>query len=833
MKRIPLLLCLVSGGTAAAGNMEPLYVSPDLVRGAKPGTPAPAPRPGSGAAAARPTAPAAPAAPAAVPPKPAGAPAAAAAPSAAAASAAPATPGEVQPSHQPAPGETLVEARNMSGVQNVDTVAEGEAVLVRDDLIVRADRLTYHELTDEAEAEGNVRVNQGPDARMSGPRARILVGPQTGEFESPTYSIRRSSKPAPGEVAQTVAGNGHADRLYFEGENHYRLSNATWSTCPAPDPDWYVKAGELKLDYDREVGTAQHSTLVFKDVPLLYAPWADFPLANQRQSGFLAPGFGTSNKTGLDLSAPYYWNLAPNYDATLSPRFMALRGLQLGGEFRYLTKNYAGTSSLEWMPKDDQTGGARAAASIQHQQTFMPGFSGALNFNRVSDGQYFEDLSTNITNISRANLVQEGSLTYAAGGWWNVMGRMQSFQTLSGDKPYRRLPQVLVNANRPQSFFGTAFSFLGDYTHFDVPEDNRAKGSRTVLYPQLALPLETTYFSVTPKIGVHHTQYDLDTPVSSGNTSLSRTLPIASVDASVVFERDWSLGGRNYIQTLEPRLYYLYVPFENQSPSKYPIFDTAYYDYNFAQIFAENIFSGQDRIANANQLTAAVVSRLIDPGTGAQVMKAALGQRYYFADQRVVLNAGETARTGKRADIVAAFGGEIAKKTTLDTGWQYDPNNGNTERFDLNLRWQPEYAKALGIAWRYKRNSESSDPLNPDGYRDIDITGQWPLWGRWYGVGRYNRSLLQHRNTEIIAGLEYNGGCWVLRTAVHQFVTRRSEQSTSSENSGSTTAFFLQLEFNGLTSLGSSPVSLLRRNVPGYSSISDNRVFDDDYELRD
>jgi LPS-assembly protein len=391
----------------------------------------------------------------------------------------------------------------------------------------------------------------------------------------------------------------------------------------------------------------------------------------------------------------------------------------------------------------------------------------------------------------------------------------------------------VLNAAQPQSFMGTSATFLGDYTQFVAAPGtgNQPEGSRTVLYPQLALPIETTYFSITPKIGVHSTYYDLSTPVSPGNNTFSRTLPIASVDSTVTFERDISFGGRDYIQTLEPRLYYLYVPFQNQSPSKYPVFDTAYYDFNFAQIFAENIFSGQDRIANANQLTAAVTSRLIDPGSGAQVMKAALGQRYYFADQEVILNTGDTARTGKRADIVAAFGGELMAKTTLDTGWQYNPNDGQTERFDFSLRYQPEVAKALGIAWRYKRNSENSDPDNPDGYRDIDITGQWPLWGRWYGVGRYNRSLQDHRNIETIAGLEYNGGCWVLRTAVHQFVTHNNNQSSSSvENSDSTTAFFVSLEFNGLTSLGSSPVSLLRRSVPGYGSISSSRVFSDDYE---
>lgn len=816
MKRLPVLLCLVSGAATAAQNLAPLYVAPDLVRNpAQRAAPAAATKPVGGVSAPAGATPVT----GVATPRPATAPKGAAV-----------VAGEGAPVRQLAPGETFIEARSMTGKQDVEMVAEGDVVLSRDDVTLRADRVTYRELQDEAEAEGNVRVNQGSDLEVRGPRARVLLGAQTGEFETPEYRISREGKAVPGEPAQSVSGGGRADMLYFEGENQYRLANATWSSCPAPDPDWYLKASEMKLDYDREVGEAKHTTIVFKDVPIAYVPWAHFPLADRRQSGFLAPSFGTSNKTGLDIATPYYFNLAPNYDATFTPRVMGRRGVQLGGEFRYLTESYGGTSRLEWLPEDAVTGGARAAGSIQHLQTFFPGFTGSLNLNGVSDSQYFEDLSTRLSNVSKANLVREGTLRYAADDWWSVTGRMQSYQTLSGTKPYRRLPQLLLNAARPDMPLGSTVSFAGEYTQFEHPDDDRPQGNRLILYPQVAMPITTSYFNITPKLGVHYTRYEMDQPVSPGENSFSRALPIASVDSSMVFERDVNWGGRDYIQTLEPRLFYVYVPYESQSPLKYPIFDTAYYDFNFAQIFSENIFSGGDRIANANQLTAALTSRLIDAGTGAEKMKVAVGQRYYFVDQRVLLHSTDVARTGKRADIVAAFGGEVATKTTLDTGWQYNPNDGNTERFSVDLRWQPEVAKALGVAWRYKRNPENADPDNPTGYRDLDITGQWPLGGRWYAVGRFNRSLLEHRTTEAIAGLEYNGGCWVLRTALHRFATRRSENSTTNDNAGSTTAFFVQLEFNGLTSLGSSPVSLLRRSVPGYSMINERPTLADDFE---
>jgi len=308
---------------------------------------------------------------------------------------------------------------------------------------------------------------------------------------------------------------------------------------------------------------------------------------------------------------------------------------------------------------------------------------------------------------------------------------------------------------------------------------------------------------------VHATRYELDRRVSTGDNSTTRTLPILSVDSGVTFEREATFGGRDFVQTLEPRIYYLYVPYRDQS--NIPNFDTGFYDFNFAQIFAENVYTGGDRISNANQITTAVQSRLIDPTTGAETLRAALGQRYYLVDQRVTLNKDTPARTGKQADLLAALGINLAPKTTLDTAWQYNPRDNWTERFNFGVRYQPGYARTLGVSWRYRRNY-STDAANPNGFRDIDLTGQWPLWGNWYGVGRYNRNLRDHRLTQGIAGVEYNAGCWVFRGVVQHLTTSATDV---------TRAFFFQLEFNGAGSLGSSPLNVLRRSVPGYNRIND------------
>ncbi|WP_211159805.1 LPS-assembly protein LptD [Aromatoleum aromaticum] len=792
-------MCCFSGAAVAAG-LPPLVVSPDLVksRPERPAGQAPAQSPDAPEVQAQPSAPAR-SLPTPESPPPAVALPPVGTPAEPAAGAAPAESGPI------AAGATEIRAQQISGTRAVELVAEGNAELRRDGILLSADRLTYSELTDEARAEGNVLVAQGTD-RVEGPRANLKIAEQVGEFEAPQYRFSRRSDPAPGEPVREISGSGHADVMHFEGENQYRLENATWSTCQADDPDWYIKARDLELDYDREVGVVRGGSVIFQDVPIFWWPWAEFPLVAQRQSGFLSPTVGVSNKAGVDISVPYYWNLAPNYDATFAPRFMGRRGVQLGGEFRYLTPGYRGESRVEWLPRDAVTGEERALGSVQHQQQITPNLYGSLDLNAVSDDQYFEDLSSRLSVASQVNLLREGRLSYVASDWWSASALVQSYQTLSGEDPYRRLPQLLLNANRQDMAAGTVFGFRGEYVQFEHTDSRKPEGSRFTLYPQLSLPFERPGYYVTPKIGVHHTQYGLDRDLAGESDSITRTLPIFTLDSGLLFERDTTLFARDYLQTLEPRIYYVRTPYRNQDDI--PVFDTARFDFGFAQIFSENLYAGGDRIADANQVTAAVTSRLIDPGTGAERMRATIGQRYYFDDQRVTL-PGEPRRNGRRADMLAAFSGRVTTSSSIDSAWQYNPRDQLTERFNFAVRYQPEFAKALNLGYRYSREV----------LEDLDLSGQWPLGGGWYGVARVTRSLKENRITETIAGLEYDGGCWVVRSAVHRFATNPDDV---------TEALFVQLELNGLASVGSSPVNLLKRSVAGYGKINEpvsDRVF--------
>jgi len=819
MRLIPFLLCWMSG-TAVAAGLPPLLVSPELVRDGKGvAKPVPSAQPAP-ATAAKPV----------VPPSPT--------------FVAPAR-GRVSVTQQPAPapsrpqavpqseptvalpaGSTSVKALRILGARTVELVADGNAELQRDDIVLTADRVTYREPTDEALAEGNVQLRQGNDT-ISGPKATLVIGESTGSFESPAYQLSRQRQPnLSGEEARTVAGSGQADLLRLEGENQYRLQNATWSTCQAADPDWYIKARELDLDYDREVGTAQGGSIVFMDTPIFWMPWAEFPLTGQRQSGLLPPTFGSSNKTGVDLTAPYYWNIAPNYDATITPRFTGRRGVQLGGEFRYLSQDYTGSARAEWMPKDRVTGEERTLASLQHRQRITPSLYGSLDLNSVSDDQYFEDLSSRVGVTSQVNLLRQGQLIYQGDSGWSASVLAQSYQTLSPDpaspnvSPYRRLPQVLLSGARPDLPGGVVAALQTEFVKFahEDADKNKDEGTRLVAYPQLSLPMSGAAWFFTPKVGVHYTSYDLDRSPLTANErdSITRSLPIVSADSGLFFERDTSIFGGQYLQTLEPRLYYLRVPSRQQDDI--PLFDTSRFDVGFAQMFAENRFSGSDRIGDANDLTAAVTTRFIDAQTGVERLRAMLGQRYYFSDQEVFLyNRDELREAGRGTELLAGLGGRVSTTLSLNSYVQYNTEINKTERVNASMRYQPDYAKVLNLSYRYAPNLRIAENLV--GLEDIDVSGQWPLGRGWYGVGRVTHSLLEDRVTETIGGLEYDGGCWVFRVAMHRFAIERDDVSK---------AIYVQLELNDLAGIGSNPLSLITRSVPGYGKINDSsadRVF--------
>ncbi|HEY9193144.1 MAG TPA: LPS-assembly protein LptD [Methyloversatilis sp.] len=709
---------------------------------------------------------------------------------------------------------TLIDADQISGVTDETMHAEGAAELRRPGTTLNADVIDYAIPGDELNARGNVRLVRKDDV-IEGPSLRYQLSRGEGVFDKPRYTLRRNLQT--GENLKTTTGTGQADSMEFLGESRVRMTNATYSTCEPGNRDWYAKAETLNLDFTSDDGGGSNGTVYFKDVPVLYSPWLDFSLNNKRSSGFLAPTFGTSNRTGIDFLLPYYWNIAPNMDATIAPRLLGTRGLMLSNEFRYLNENYHGIARFDYLYNDSTLDRERHALSIRHTQQITPQLTGVLNYNEVSDRAYFTDMGSRLSVTSTSYLAKEASLTYA-GDWWTLTGRVLEYQSLANQSAlYSQLPSLILNAYRGDMPAGMAFRMNSSFTSFQINDTKRDEGRRVVAYPQLALPMQTSYMTITPKIGVHMSAYDIDRGSNNAAlpTSLSRAIPIFSLDTSTVFERDSDLFGRGYIQTLEPRVYYVLSSYKDQS--KFPVFDSGQADFNFAQIFSENVFVGQDRISDSNQITTAAISRFVDPDNGAERARLALGQRFYFSDQRVTLPGG-VQRTDRIASTLASVAGELLPKTWVDATVQYNPDQGKTERYNVSARYNSRPAQVFNASYRFRRPTPRVGEI-----RDVDFSAQWPLTNRWYGVARYNFSIAEERLVEGLGGLEYNGGCWVGR-AVFQRIATNVQSSR--------TALFFQLELNDFSRIGSNPLDALKRSIPGYGQINQSvadPIFGDDF----
>lgn len=722
------------------------------------------------------------------------------------------TPGGIIPRNRA--GAREIEAANISGVADKKITAEGNVVLKQDSLIVTTDKLSYDKPTDTATANGNIRLDRNGDI-VTGVDMLLAIDTDIGFITQPTYFFSKN----PTRPSQRYEARGSADKLYFEGENKERLFNAEYTTCKAGENEWSLKVKELALDRRTNIGTAVNGYVEFKGVPIMYAPYMTFPLNNERKSGFLPPSFGSSSRSGAELAVPYYWNIAPNTDATITPKIFTRRGLQLGGELRYLRPNAVGQLDTEFLPNDREADRNRYYLSLRHFQNLAPylgflgdwrrGWSASINAQKVSDDDYFRDLSTRIANTTQTNLARDVALNYAS-DFGNFNLRNLHFQTLQDPldiivTPYRLAPQLSFNA-RPARFQGLEVNTFGEYTDFRHP--TLVNGRRLIFYPSIAYAVTRPYGFITPKIGYHLTRYDL-TENRGAFTGGSRALPIVSLDSGLAFERAATVFGQSITQTLEPRLFYLYVPFRDQA--RLPQFSTSETDFNFAQIFNENLFVGGDRISDAKQLTAAVTTRFIENVSGVERLRAAIGQRYYFRPQQVGLSNTALGSSSfnrgdiSRSDLLMAIGGQISNDWSLDSSFQYSASEARFQKSNIAARYNADGGRLVNFSYRYTRES----------LKQIDISTQWPFGKAapgWTLLARANHSLRDRRLLEGLIGVEYNQGCWEIRMVAHRFTTATNQYSNSIQ---------IQLELKGLSKLGINPFDTIRQNISGYKRSDD------------
>jgi LPS-assembly protein len=733
------------------------------------------------------------------------------------------------PAENQMPG--FLEAREMHGDAQGNVRMIGDAAMRRQDAVLRANVIDYNKTTNVLDAQTNARLIRDGNV-ITGTSVIYNAEDGTASVDQPNFWIDNGG-----------AGVGSWADVF--NKNQMSIKDVTYSGCPCPQPSWYIETEKLDLDYAANEGVARNGVLYFKDVPILASPYLTFPIKKERKSGLLLPTFGNTTNTGFDYTQPYYFNIAPNYDMTAQLRTMTKRGAQLGNELRYMGESYSGVMAGTYLPRDIQTGEDRWLYSAQYGQRFGYGFFGGYNVSGVSDDNYFKDFASIGINQATVTALPRQVGTGWANEYWNTSAQVVTFQTIrpSGSfvtPQYNKVPEYAINGGR-FDFGGFDIQSQNTLTKFEMPIDQRfaygpmgslrwkPDGQRALSYNSIAYPIVKPGWYITPKVALSMAQYQtewfgLENWYGYGQASNSRVLPIMSLDSGMTFERDTTFFGKAALQTLEPRAYYLRVPYRDQS--QLPVYDTTMADFSFSSAFQENIFAGFDRIANANQATFALTSRWLDANSGFERLQLSVAQQFYFEDQYVTLPFQEP-RTNTKSQFLIGSGAALTDTLNLSSLLQYNPYKSEFSRAQIISRWRPQRLATLALSYRYQVNPSPDALYQTQGQNQASASFQWPLTKKWYSIGRvdysFNKlhapSLLDSSNiiampkvTQGVVGLEYKGDCcWTGRVVFQRYVV-----SVDQTNS----AVFFQLELGGLGNLGQNPMGIIGRSIPDYEPIN-------------
>ena len=732
---------------------------------------------------------------------------------------------------------TFTFSDEIDGVVDREMKLKGRSQIRRNTTILKADEIIYDPDTDIADLIGNAQLIKD-NTEFSGPRARFKVDARQGEMDQPSYELR------------DVRGRGKASKLTIETADLFVFDKATYTTCSPENLDWYFTASRVEIDQEQKVMTGKNGVMRFFDVPIMYAPYFSLPTSNQRRSGLLSPTIGYNSNNGLDIAQPYYVNIAPNRDLTITPRFMNRRGTLLGSDFRYIDPKYSGTLSGQFLNNDKIIGRNRWKYDWQQRQLIAPAWNAYANMSKVSDSFYPIDFSYGIGGAVTNQFRQELGTNYGGIKNWNFTARTLTFQTLQPDptapvtSPYNILPQVAANysnrgnLNTPGSYAGTFargpdLMFGADFTRFSYNTNNLyapasgmpqggafSQADRTVIRGSIAMPQITPGYYIKPKLSFQASQYSaalVNAPgrqISQPNAPVQGfALPTLSLDSGLAFERDatemkWFFG-RDMLVTMEPRAFYVYTPFQSQAQT--PLFDTADAGFGVTQIFSENTFVGNDRIADSNKLTTGLTSRILEANTGAERATVTLAQRQDFAGQRVGLN-GTIANPTRYSDTLGASTVRLMGNFNLDLFGQYNTQLNRFVQSSVGAGWRPTPGRSLNFAyrnvWNPVNDGTNSGITQTDQYNAF---GEWPVFKKYRLLGRWGYDALTTKTLNTLVGLQYDEDCWTARFAYSQ--ARNTSQIT-------TTQVLFQLEFRGFGSVGNNPVDVMRLNVPGYQPVA-------------
>ena len=694
----------------------------------------------------------------------------------------------------------LVITQTTQAVEKTDSadslcLIPAEAILAKDSfskdgkMHLQADKVSLDK-KDSSSFSGNVVIQQ-PETRIESERA--IYNKQTQQvdaigkvnFLSPTLQVKSESARINLTTEQALLKNseyqslisrarGKASQINVNNDGLVQLKDATYTTCPVGNTDWLFSASELTLDKNNSQGSATNVVLRFKGVPFFYFPYLQFPLGEQRMSGFLFPTLGLSDQHGSEFKIPYYWNIHPQLDATITPWSMSKRGTMLQSEFRYLTENNQGTISNEYLKNDKLFNDKRTRWHWLHNSTPGPGWRVNTEYNYVADNNHLTDFTNDLNSTSTTHLIRTGTLTYDNPDWLlNI--KAEDYQTLSGTEPYKRLPQISINSRFPPKDNALNYELQSEYVRFDHI-DNQVIGERLHIKPSVSWPMRYAAGFVTPKIALQYTSYNLKQ--TSKELKPTRTIPTFSLDSGLYFERDTSLFKQNYIQTLEPQLFYVYVPYQDQS--NLPVFDTSAYTFNFNQPFADTRFNGIDRIGDDNRLTAALTTRFLKQDNGNEVFLARVGQVYYFKDREVQLSG--SIDTSAVSHIIAELKAQPGN-WSLSSQLEWDPISKTTEVSSSQLGYRHKDIFNFSLAHRFQLNNLETREFNMN----------WKINTRWNINTSHLYDIKQSHIVENMFGINYESCCWGL-----QFSTKERFLSTTQTDHG----IYIELILKGLGGFG-------------------------------
>lgn len=717
-------------------------------------------------------------------------------------------------------GGVRVNADDIQGIGSKQAEIKGNVIIEQNDQVLNANQVNFD--NNQIYTQSLFKLKNSFNV-LQGTKLKYDLVTQLGEAENFKFRSLQGSFPLQGE----------GGKIEILGKNFYQLKNARVNTCLPGDDSWFIESPDILVDYDKNIGVAKHTKFVFKDVPIFYVPWFDFPLNGNRKSGFLSPTLGLKSGNGVEIAIPYYFNLAPNYDMTLTPHLYSKRGLAMDAEFRYLTTNMQGILAGSYLPsdrkaKDEFNINDRYAISLLHLQNITPKLFFGIDYNQVSDNNYFRDLGSRTASAENNNLNRQIWLNYQDNLWdgpFSAFFTIQNYQTLQNashtiDEPYRLEPQITLNWSKFSQ--GTSeFDVLAQFTNFS--HRTKQTGFRSLINSRMTWNFSNEWGFIRPRVGLSATNYQLDDfwgknqqgqQVNLQKKSISRVLPLFSLDSGLVFERSFKLKNNDYVQTLEPRIFYTYIPKRDQS--QIPNFDSEEIDTTFSSLFRENQFTGYDRINAANNLSYSVISRFYDKNNGVELFSAGIGQRRYFDKSIMEFNEEKLNLTKKdKTDTLLFAQGRITDKISLQTDLYFNGESRENDRYVVGLRYTPAEGRLINI--RYK-NDKNSPWIGRKGreFEQVDLSFQWAINHRYSILGRYNYSISDKKRLESLFGVEYLSecGCWGMNAVYQTYLTEYDKRKN---------AVFFQLNLKGLGGVGVNPFTELYRSIPGFHPRSEVR----------